>query len=356
MHSAQQTTVSVILPAYNEAGILRQNVEDLLAYLETLTPRFQFEVIIVNDGSRDQTGEIAEQLANEQSFVRVVHHPRNFGLGQALKFGFGQSKGDYVVVMDVDLSYAPDHIGQLLDRIVSTRAKLVLASPYMQGGRVTNVPPVRRFFSVWGNRFLRVFARGGISTLTCMVRAHDGPFLRSLVLKSEGMDLMPEVIYKTMVLGGRIEEIPAHLDWSKQVTHGLLRTSSMRIVSHIFSTIFTGFFFRPFMFLVLPGLFLLLFAAYVNYWMLRHFFAAYWAMPQASRHMSEAYALAYSANPHTFIVALLSLMLAIQVIGLGVLAIQAQKYFEELFYLGTSVKKALSVGVRQSVGSSGTEL
>ena len=330
---------SIVLPVYNEAGVLRQNVEDLIAYLRGLEDRFRFEVIIVNDGSRDESGAIAEELARRHPALRVAHHPTNFGVGQALKFGFSLSGGDYVVVLDVDLSYSPEHIELLLGKITETRAKLVLASPYMEGGRLTNVPGVRRFFSVWGNRFLRSLARGRLSTLTSMVRAYDGPFVRSLVLRSTGLDLMPEVIYKTRVLRGRIEEIPAHLDWSRQIAAGERRTSSMRIVGHIFSTVLSGFVFRPVAILILPGIAVLLFSIYVNAWMFIHFFDA--LMAPETRTASQAFALAYARSPHTFITALLSLMLAIQLIGLGVLALQAQKYFEEVFYLGSAVRRLL---------------
>jgi glycosyltransferase involved in cell wall biosynthesis len=339
--SVRKPTVSIVCPVYNEAALLEKNVEEVLAYTATLRDSYDFEIVIVNDGSRDDSGEIAERLAGRHEQVRVGHHPTNFGVGQALRYGFSLSTGDYVIVLDVDLSYSPDHIGRLLDRMVQTRAKLVLASPYMEGGQLTNVPPVRRFFSIWGNRFLRLLARGNLSTLTSMVRAYDGPFLRGLVLRSTGLDLMPEVIYKTMVLKGRIDEIPAHLDWSKQVAAGPARRSSMRIIGHIFSTVLSGFIFRPVAFLILPGLAVLLFSLYVNAWMFVHYFDAFVHMDPAVRTASAAFASAYAAHPHTFIVALLSLMLAIQLVGLGILAMQAQRYFEELFYMGTSLKRSL---------------
>ena len=81
----ERPLVSLVLPAYNEASILRDHVLILLNYLMTLIRRFRFEVIIVNDGSSDQTGAIATQLAEEFDGIRVFDHPRNFGLGQALK-------------------------------------------------------------------------------------------------------------------------------------------------------------------------------------------------------------------------------------------------------------------------------
>lgn len=339
-YAPQRPLVSIILPVYNEAAILRANVLEIVAYLDTIRDKYQFEILIVNDGSRDETGTIADALASEHPDIRVLHHPTNFGVGQALRYGFAASNGDYVVVLDADLSYEPDHIGLLLDRIVQTRARLVLASAYMPGGKVTNVPWLRRFLSVAGNRFLRVLARGGISTLTCMVRAYDGRFLRSLALRSTSMALMPEIIFKAMILNARILEVPAHLDWSRQVS-GLQRTSSMRIVRHIGATVLSGFLFRPVLFLILPGLLVMAFACYVNTWMFIHFFTEYVSLPEGARTASAAFALAFAASPHTFISAFLSLMLGIQLIGLGIIALQAQKYFEELFSMGTSIRRSL---------------
>lgn len=336
--------VSIVLPCFNEAGVLEDNLKVIIDYLRSLDAVYRFEVLIVNDGSRDTTAEIAEAMREKHSIVRVLHHPTNFGLGQAFKTAFAQSRGDYVITLDVDLSYSPDHIGLLLDRISRTRAKLVLASPYMEGGKLTNVPRLRKILSIWGNRFLRIFARGNVSTITCMVRAYDGPFIRALVLRAIGMEIMPEVVYKTMVMRGRVEQVPGHLDWTRQLAAGPRRTSSMRILKHVFSTVMSGFVFRPFMFLVLPGLVMLAFSAYVNAWMFIHFFNAFAALPSHERFASAALEQAYTDHPHTFIIALLSLMLAVVLVGLGVIALQSKRYFEELYYLGVSLRRTIKDG------------
>jgi glycosyltransferase involved in cell wall biosynthesis len=341
--------VTVVLPAFNEAAILESNMRVLQEYLAAHAHEFRWEVILVNDGSSDDTGNIAEALRVRYSNLQVIHHPGNFGLGQAFKTAFARSRGDHVVTLDIDLSYEPEHIGELLARLRATRAKLVLASPYMKGGRISNVPWLRRTFSIWANRFLSFFAHGNLSTLTCMVRAYDGPYVRTLVLRSTGMDVMPETIYKSMILRARIEQIPAHLDWSRQVAVGKARRSSMRILRQIFATVLSGFIFRPFMFFVLPGLVLLVFALWVNFWMVVHFFDAYQAIrPGAvSDRVSAAVAQAYQAYPHTFIVGLLALMLAIQLISLGILALQSKSYFEEIFHLGANVKRSIERPDRQ---------
>jgi glycosyltransferase involved in cell wall biosynthesis len=341
--------VSLVLPCYNEAAVLRANLETLCVYMDGLKDQYRCEIIVINDGSRDETGAIAEEAARARSHIRVLHHPSNFGLGQALKFGFHHARGDYVVVMDIDLSYAPETIGRMLQKIRETRAKLVLASPYVEGGAIANVPWLRRVFSVGANWFLALFARdrfrqlvarGRLSTLTGMVRCYDGRFLRGLNLRSMSMEINPEAIYKAMLLRAKIEEIPARLDWRLQTSGGVKRKSSMKVLQHMLSVLLSGFIFRPFMFFVLPGVALSVFALYTIVWMFIHFFRQFgeltqytWVMDRAS----FAVAAAYAQFPHTFIVGLLSLMLSVQLLGLGILAMQNKKYFEEIFYLVSMV-------------------
>jgi glycosyltransferase involved in cell wall biosynthesis len=338
--AAERPLVSLILPAYNEEAILEPNLAEIFAYLDRLRDRYRWQVILVNDGSRDRTGEIADRVAATRGDLHVVHHPRNFGLGQALKSGFGCCEGDYVVSIDVDLSYSTAHIGFMLDTIRASKAKIVLASPYMKGGTIGNVPALRKVLSIWANRFLSVLAGGRISTLTCLVRAYDGPFIRSLNLRALGMEVMPEVIYKSMVLRATIDQVPATLDWQLQQGPGPARKSSMRILRHMFRTVLSGFVFRPFAFFILPGLLLLLFSAYVNTWMIIHFLQALAALPPGTEgSVSVAVSNAYAEFPHTFIVGLFSLTLSVQLISLGLIALQNKNYFEEMFHLVSAVKR-----------------
>jgi uncharacterized membrane protein len=134
--------------------------------------------------------------------------------------------------------------------------------------------------------------------------------------------------------------VPAELNWQRQNRVGGKRRSSLKLVQQIAGTTVSGFILRPFTFLLVPGLLLLAFAAYVNTWMVIHFFEAYaelGAVTAAARGMSAAVALAYANYPHTFIVGLLSLMLAMQLIGMAMLSLQNKRYFDELFHLGSTM-------------------
>jgi glycosyltransferase involved in cell wall biosynthesis len=338
--SGYKPLVSLVVPAYNEAAIVEENLTTLCQYMETLEDHYRWEVVVINDGSIDETGKLADAFSQTKANVRVLHHSINFGLGQAFRFGFANCRGDYIVTLDSDLSYAPDHIEKLLIKIRETRAKIVVTSPYMKGGRISNVPWLRRIFSIGANRFLSLAARGNLSTLTSMVRVYDGRFLRTLNLRSMGMEINPEIIYKAMLLRARIEEIPAHLNWRSQPSGRIQRRSSMRMLHHTVSVLVAGFVFRPFIFFIFPGFLLGLVSLYADSWVLIHSFDFYQRLSQydsIGTRASAAVAAAFNLAPHTFIIGGMTMMLAIQLISLGILALQSKNYFEEIFNLGSTI-------------------
>jgi glycosyltransferase involved in cell wall biosynthesis len=336
--------VSVIVPAFNEAAIVEKNLAILCQYMETLADEYRWEIIFVNDGSADETGKLADAIAKQRPDIQVLHHATNFGPGQAFRFAFKRCRGDYIITLDLDLSYSPDHIPKLLNKIRSTKAKVVVASPYMAGGRLSNVPWLRRTLSIWANRFLSVAAKGNLSTLTSMVRAYDGKFLQTLDLKSTGMEINPEIIHKSMLLGAKIDEIPAHLDWGTQKKERAKQRSriDVKLLRHVLAVLLSGFLFRPVMFFIIPGVGFLLLSFFANAWVLIHSFEHYQVLSQYSSfgvRSSAAVAAAFNQAPHTFIIGGMTLMLAIQLISLGILALQAKSYFEEIFHLGSTIYK-----------------
>jgi glycosyltransferase involved in cell wall biosynthesis len=340
--------VSIVVPAYNEESVIEDNLILLSEYMQTLESEYDWEIAIVNDGSRDRTGDLVEKFASSRSNVRTIHHPTNFGLGQALKSGFEHCQGDYIVTMDVDLSYAPQYIEQLLHKIRNTGAKIVVASPYMKGGAISNVPWLRKILSIWANRFLSLTVKRSLNTLTGMVRVYDAEFVKSLNLKSRGMEINPEVLHKAILLDAPMAEIPAHLNWQtakvERVKQAQRKSSlrSMKILHHTWAIFFYGFLFRPVIFFIAPSAVFFLLSLYANTWFLIHCWTNYQRLAQTTRFPdpTDAVAAAFAQAPHTFIIGSMLLMLAIQLFSLGVLSIQSKRYFEEIFYLGTAIYKS----------------
>ena len=344
MDPLDKTFVSVVLPCYNEEAILSLNLDTVIKFLETKSYKYRWEILIVNDGSKDKTGDIADDYSNKRpDDIRVIHHPVNLNLGNAIQTGFRNSRGEVIVVLDVDLSYSETYIEVMVDKMVETASDIVIASPYMKGGKVTAVPFLRKIMSKYVNRFMRMASQEKYDTFTGMVRAYRRDFVRTLNLKTKDYEINPEIIYKAMILRARIVEIPAHLDWTAQNKFAGKRTSSMRVIRGFFSGIMTGFIFRPYIFFIGIGTILLCLSLYQLIWLLFDTVSAMNSLPLQTplidHPFSYSLALQFKKNPQSFLVGGITFLASIQFLSLGFVSLQSKRYFEELFHLGTSLKK-----------------
>jgi glycosyltransferase involved in cell wall biosynthesis len=202
--------LSVVVPMYNEA-------ENATVSLSRLTDVLQatgksYEIIPVNDGSTDETLEILEGIARKDPRVHVVSYRHNIGRGKALRAGFAEARGEIIVSIDADLSYEPDQIREFL-RVLEDEADVdvVLASPYVKGGRTEGVPLGRLLVSRLGNLILRFSLPGRFKTVTCIFRAYRRKVLESIELESTGKEVHLEILSKVLALGFRVREVPATL-------------------------------------------------------------------------------------------------------------------------------------------------
>lgn len=307
-----RTTASILIPAYREEAGIRRSLCRVATALAALD-RYDWEIVVVDDGSTDDTsGQVGAAAAELAVPVRLVRHVVNQGLGGALRTGFAHTTGQVVVVLDSDLSYDESHIARLLEAWENTRAHVVIASPYMEGGRSTGVPPVLERRSRIANRILSTAALDDLKTLTGMVRAYDGPFVRGLSLKAVDVDINTEILYKTQLLRGTIVEIPAHLDWSGMADRAARGSvMSRRGRWNTAKSLVLSYLFRPFLFPILPALVFGLIAVVLT--VLGHL--GWQGLAIAS--------------------AVLSVTLAMTSLGM----LQAKRYFEELYFQGARVEQ-----------------
>lgn len=338
----RKKSVTLITPAYNEATIITANLQRLCEYMQKLENQYDWDILVVNDGSKDDTAVLADAFAAANPKVNVIHHRINRNLGGALRTGFRHATGDYVIVLDLDLSYHEDHIERLLVEVEETDAEVVIASPYMKGGKNTAVPFFRLLLSKVVNKFLRITSPKKIHTFTSMVRVYKREFLQTLNLKSSTYAINPEIIHKAIILRARVVEIPAHLDWSFQ-EQAQGRTSSIRIFKGILSGLMSGFIFRPYMFFMTAGVLSFLVSLWVIMWIFIHTFEAYPAIEVASGAINDRFTEAVSAvfqqRPHAFFVGGFTFLTALQFLGIGFLSLQNKRYFDELFHINTTQLK-----------------
>lgn len=204
--------LSVVIPVFNESANVFSTVARAREVLDTLGPDKPYELLLVNDGSTDDTLEQANRCAASNPCLRVTGYPVNAGRGKALRTGFAAARGRFVAAIDADLSYDPKFI---LDLLAALEARpdvdFAVGSPYMPGGATEGVPPMRLLISKLGNRVLRWMMPGDFRTYTSLFRCYRRQVLADLVLESDGKELHLEIMAKAIALGYRGVEVPATL-------------------------------------------------------------------------------------------------------------------------------------------------
>jgi glycosyltransferase involved in cell wall biosynthesis len=184
--------VTVIVPAYNEA----RTIEQVLRRLTELD--FDAEILVVDDGSIDETVEIVGGLESEIPGLRLIVHERNQGKGAAVRTGINASTGDFVMIQDADLEYDPSDIPKLLAPLFDGVADVVYGTRF-RGGETQRA---HLFWHYAGNRFLslltNILYNTTISDMEVGYKAFDGKLIRSIKLVSNDFAFEPEVTAKVL--------------------------------------------------------------------------------------------------------------------------------------------------------------
>jgi len=195
---------------YNEA----ENINDTLNKIQlALSSRSEtWELLLVDDGSTDDTANIAKQLIEANNYIRLISYPHNQGRGYALRAGFAKASGDLIVTTDADLSYDPHYILDLLDCLQNNQqVHIAIGSPYMPGGTTAGVPPLRLLPSKFGNSLLRYMVNSDIYTWTGIFRAYRRQVIDSIDLESKGKEIHLEILTRALAVGYQVQEVPAIL-------------------------------------------------------------------------------------------------------------------------------------------------
>lgn len=212
-------TLSIIIPAFNESTIILENVDEVAQWIMKKYPTSAFEIIIIDDGSTDGMSDLIINAQSERPWLMMGRHPYNMGRGRGIRTGFSLAKGDFIICLDADLSYGPEHIETLLIPLIENTADITLASPYHKDGKVKNVPHQRAFLSRIGNKILGLGFNKEFSTVTCVVRGFKKEVIQALELVNNGKELHLEILQKAKLLGFRIQEIPSKLIWRDKKRH-----------------------------------------------------------------------------------------------------------------------------------------
>jgi glycosyltransferase involved in cell wall biosynthesis len=195
--------LSVVIPCYNEALTLQRCVEKVLEIDKDPLP---IEIIIVDDGSKDNSLSVAKDLESRHPAISVVSHSQNKGKGAALRTGFNLATGDFVAVQDADLEYNPHDLKKLLIPLLEGKADVVLGSRFLSG----DMHRVLYFWHYMGNKFLtfvsNMFTDLNLTDMETCYKVFKRDIIQSIEIKEDRFGFEPEIIAKTAHLRLRIYE------------------------------------------------------------------------------------------------------------------------------------------------------
>lgn len=203
--------LSIVIPVYNEEKTIRKivsRVQDL---------GLDMELILVDDASKDGSWEVLQELAREYGNVRVFRQSPNQGKGAALRRGFEEVKGDYVIVQDADLEYDPQDINQLLSEIKKHEKTVIYGSRFMGRSKKELYKEGKmQWAHLLGNKFLTLLTNALYgSRLTDMETCYKlipRQLVQTIKIESNRFNFEPEITAKILKRGYKIVEVPIHYE------------------------------------------------------------------------------------------------------------------------------------------------
>jgi len=216
----------LILPTYNEAENIKPMLSAAGDVLAAAAPD-GFKILVVDDGSPDGTGDLAEEMAAEHEWVKVLHRTEKNGIGPAYLAGFRHALDNgagYAMEMDCDFSHDPADLARLL-AAVRGGADLALGSRYVQGGGVSDWGLLRRFISSGGSTYARIVLGLKVRDLTGGFKCFRRDVLEAIefdTVRSQGYAFQVELTYRAVQKGFTVVEVPITF---RDRTHGQSKMS-----------------------------------------------------------------------------------------------------------------------------------
>lgn len=197
------TTLSVVIPAYNEEDGIADITQRVLAVKEDLVKAGvdDLELLVVDDGSRDRTAQIVSQIEG----VRLIRHPRNRGYGAALKTGFSHASGELIGFLDADGTYPPEYFPQLCEQALNG-SDLVIGS--RMSGADSKMPLTRRVGNLFFATLLTLMGHHKVSDSASGMRVFKREILERIYPLPNGLNLTPVMSTRAMHEGLRMVEVP----------------------------------------------------------------------------------------------------------------------------------------------------
>jgi dolichol-phosphate mannosyltransferase len=205
--------ITFATPFYNEEEGIGNYYSCVMPVIRRLRKTRSVEMVLVDDGSTDNTHKALIKRFSGLPFVRVIRHPVNKNLGGAMRTIFRESKGRYLYTYEADCTFAPELVFDMLSLAEKTGAGIICSSPYAVGGKLVGVPAYRQFLSRAVIFLYRLIMNSKLSGFTPMVRLYSRKAYRDrkLLPKRKSFVSISEVLCYALINGYRVKEIPITL-------------------------------------------------------------------------------------------------------------------------------------------------
>ena len=204
------TTLSIVVPCYNEESSLPALMARLDSVVMALAPEFAIDVLCVDDGSTDGTAEVVRRLSTDRTWLRMVSHDYNRGLGTSIRTAIDNSRGALIAMLDADGTFPPEVLPLLLRRLLEGY-DIVIGSPYHPEGGVDNVPRLRLFVSRSLSVVYRFLTRSDVYSFSGIFRVYRREVFNDVQITGHGFASVSEILIEAMACGHRIAEVPTIL-------------------------------------------------------------------------------------------------------------------------------------------------
>lgn len=220
--------VTVIVPCYNE----EDGLPALLARLRSMRTNGAsgWHFLFVDDGSTDDTFGKLLRAARDESWIEVVRHHENLGLGAALRTGFEHARSPVLCTIDSDCTYPPEKLPELT-ALIDLGSEIVTASAWHPDSAAAEGSRIRIQLSRMVSGFYKLLIGQDVYTFTCLFRAYNRETIQRIHFRSNGFAAVAEMMLRGMLSGCRVAEVPMRLE-SRRFGESKLKVSDA-IVAHV---------------------------------------------------------------------------------------------------------------------------
>jgi len=201
-----ETILSILVPAYNEASTIAEIIEKI-DKVNFNGKNISKDLIIVDDGSKDETNELARELEKKYPYVSLFNHDRNKGKGAAIKTALHYAKGDIIIFQDADLECDPQDYLQCILPILNGETSVVYGSRFLDDGFEVKYR-LNRIVSMLLNYIVLLIYFNRLTDVTTCYKAFDASLIKGLKVKGNRFDFEFEITAKILKKGIKIAEVP----------------------------------------------------------------------------------------------------------------------------------------------------